>query len=92
MEIRGPGGVGGPGEIRPRQPVQGPAPKETQPPVRTDRVEISEVARLKGLLASVPPIRAERVAELKKEIQAGRFLTAERLSQAIDNLIKEELG
>ena len=63
MEIRGPGGIGGPNEINPdRKPGRvEPRPGESRKS-GGDQVEISDMARLKGLLANVPAIRVEKVA------------------------------
>jgi negative regulator of flagellin synthesis FlgM len=58
------------------QSAQGSARRDTAP-VRTsrpsDKVEISERARLLSRMAELPPIRAELVARVKAEIAAGTY-------------------
>ena len=58
----------------------------TQP---ADTVEISLQAKVASTLANVPPIRADLVARVKSEIQAGTYETPEKLDAALDGLMKE---
>ncbi len=53
-----------------------------------DVVEISTAAMLAAKIHEVPEIRAELVARVKAEIQAGTYETPERLDAAIDGLLK----
>ncbi len=56
-----------------------------------DRVEVSDHARYLDSLRSMPPIRAEKVAEIKAQIEAGTYETDEKLATAMNRLL-EELG
>ena len=91
MEVQGPGGVSGPNRIDPQKvPVQGT--DGTGDAARAgDRVEISEHTRLLEKLSQVPSIRTEKIQELKKLIESGRFESPERIEGAVQKLL-EELG
>jgi flagellar biosynthesis anti-sigma factor FlgM len=54
-----------------------------------DRVELSEHARLLDRLRQVPDVRTDRVAEIREQIESGRYETEERLTVAIDRLIDD---
>lgn len=93
MEIRGPDGLGGPREASPdRRPLPRSPSRSGGRTGASDRVEISDMARLKGLLSNVPPVREERVMAIRERIRAGGYLTDEKLSQAFDKMLSEELG
>jgi anti-sigma28 factor (negative regulator of flagellin synthesis) len=47
------------------------------------------VERLREMLNDVPDVRAERIAEIRKEIEAGTFETDNRINGAIDRLLDE---
>ena len=64
-----------------------PAPQTSSQPA--DTVEISLQAKVASQLANVPPIRADLVARVKAEIQAGTYETPEKLNAALDGLLKE---
>lgn len=90
MEIRGPGGVDGPGPVTPverrtgpAEPVRGPA----NPPV--DEVQISELAHLKALLAKVPEVRQDKVDQVRAEIEAGTYETPAKIDETIERLLDE---
>ncbi len=58
-------------------------------PVRrltADRVELSELARYRALVASLPAIRTDLVNSVRQQIQAGTYETDEKLTQAIEAL------
>jgi negative regulator of flagellin synthesis FlgM len=55
----------------------------------TDRVELSEHARFMEKLRSMPPVRAEKVADIKAQIEAGTYETDEKLALALDRLIED---
>ena len=54
-----------------------------------DRVEISPIARLMSEISALPEIRAEKVAQVRAEIQAGTYITPEKLDIAIDRLLED---
>ncbi|NLE29055.1 MAG: flagellar biosynthesis anti-sigma factor FlgM [Phycisphaerae bacterium] len=55
----------------------------------TDKVEISELAALRSKYAQLPEIRQELVDRVRQEIASGRYETAEKLDQAIENLLED---
>ena len=56
-----------------------------------DTVEISEQAQLASKLAAIPDVRADLIAQVRSEIEAGTYETPEKLDIAIANLLEEEL-
>jgi negative regulator of flagellin synthesis FlgM len=65
------------------------APKVAQPSQPTDTVEISQQAIIASKIAELPQIRADLVARVKGEIQAGTYETPEKLDVAIQRLLEE---
>lgn len=89
MEVSGPGNLQGPEPIRPdrvsRSRVEAPRPAaETG-----DTAEISDIARLKGLLADVPDVRLEKIERLRAEIDSGAYETDEKIQTVIERLLEE---
>ena len=84
-------GVQPPSSAKPIVPVapiaQGPSP--TQPAEISDVVEISQAARLAAKVHDIPDVRADLVARVKAEIQAGAYETPERLEIAVNGLMEE---
>ena len=103
MDIGGPSGIGGPGHIEPQRKISKAAETEKASEVQStrsaDKVEISDqakhtsgaaqVSRLKELMAEVPDVRADRIAQVRAEIEAGTYETDERINGAIDRLLDE---
>ncbi len=54
-----------------------------------DRVEVSDHARYLATLRSMPPIRADKVAQIKAQVEDGTYETDEKLAVAIDRLLAE---
>jgi negative regulator of flagellin synthesis FlgM len=80
----------GPGTARIEGPVEVLSRPATATPGRTerpsDRVELSDRARLLNKLANLPPVRQDLIDRVKREIEEGTYDTAGRLDAAIDNL------
>lgn len=73
--------------------VRHASPTETsQRTENRDRVELSEHARWLDTLRSLPPIRAEKVAEIKAAIADGTYESDEKLNTAIDRLLEDIAG
>ena len=92
MEIKGPEGLGGAREIQPPRRAGRQGAREGASRAAGDKVEISDLGRLKGLLAGTPPVRLERIAELKKRIQDGGYPPDDILDKAFDRMMSEEAG
>ena len=54
-------------------------------PAPGENVEFSEIAKV----ANLPPMREEKVAEIRAEIERGEYVTRERLEGAIARLLDE---
>lgn len=88
MEIQGPGGISGPEPIRPNR-FHASRPNIPVEPISTDKVEISDIARFKALLAKIPDIRADRVAELRARIESGTYETEDKFEVLVERLLDE---
>ena len=55
----------------------------------SDVVEITTASALAAKVQQVPEIRAELVARVKKEIEAGTCDTPERLDAAVEKLLED---
>ena len=58
-------------------------------PPTGDVVEISTVARLAAQIQNVPEVRADLVARIRSEIEAGTYETQERIDLTVDKLMDE---
>lgn len=94
VDIGPTGGVTGPGRIDrpprvnrvpPSEPVEPSNPAE-------DRVEISEQARLLSELSGFPRVRQDRVDQLRREVESGRYETPEKLKAALGRFLEQEEG
>jgi len=90
MDIGRTEGVGGPGRVEGPQKLS----KVTPPSIPSgsapaDHVDISARAHLTSEALSLPAVRAERVQEVKKLIESGRFETDARLQGALDRFLSE---
>ena len=90
MDVANTSGVGGAGRIDGPQNVGKIKPSASQAPAgSTDKVELSAHAKITSDALSLPSIRADRVEEIKKQIQSGRFETDARLDAALDAFLAE---
>ncbi len=89
MDIGRTEGVGGPDRIegKTRPPKTGSSSSGSPSP--TDKVEISEGARLISELTSMPATRTEKIEQLRQVVESGEYETDERLEGAIDNFLRE---
>lgn len=55
----------------------------------SDRVDISDRARLLAQLSSLPDMREDLVSQVRSEIAAGTYDTDDKLDQAISNLLQD---
>ena len=89
MDIGRTEGVGGPDRIEgnKRPPKTESSSSGSLPP--TDKVEISERARLISELTAMPASRAEKIEQMRQIVESGEYETDERLEGAIDNFLRE---
>lgn len=64
-------------------------PKPQPKPQPSDTVEISPQAMLRSRMAGIPDVRADLVARVRAEIQAGTYETPEKLDIALSRLMDE---
>ena len=89
MDIGRTEGVQGPGRIEGKR-VERVTPPQTSPtPAPVDRVEISQSGQLISEALALPAVRMDRVAELKKLVEAGTYQTDERLLGALMKFVQE---
>ncbi len=60
-----------------------------QPLAINDVVEISTAASLAAKINELPDIRADLVAQVKAQIEAGTYETPERIEATVDRLMDE---
>jgi negative regulator of flagellin synthesis FlgM len=90
MDVRSVGAANGAVPVRPSAPAAESArPSTTQPISTDDRVEISPAARLMDAAARSSDVRAERLNQIKAEIEAGVYETPEKLEAALMRLFEE---
>jgi negative regulator of flagellin synthesis FlgM len=94
MEVHGPGSLSRPSPVLQPQPIQAArAPEAANPAMQTgDHVEISEMGRILDDFSRVPEIRADKVAELRRAIQAGTYETPDKLEIAVERMIEDIRG
>lgn len=56
---------------------------------RRDRVDLSQLARLRSRLKELPPVRTELVEQIRSEIDAGDYETADKIEKAVDEIARE---
>ena len=90
MEIYGPGHIDGPQSIKAPHRSRAIEPKTATEEVQNlDQVEISAEADLVSQVHNVADIRADRVAEIRAEIETGSYETDEKLDLAVGKLLDE---
>ena len=72
--------------IRKEIPTDAPP---TQPPRGADKLELSGMSHLLKTLKSGNDVRAEKVAQIRAQIDAGTYETDEKLDVAVDRLLDD---
>ena len=55
----------------------------------SDRVELSDHARLLDQIRRMPDVRTDRVEQVREAIARGEYETEERLNEAVERLVDE---
>ncbi len=93
MQIQGPANLHGAHAIHGPHRVQGPAPQQPSGPIQgADQLDISAEAEMISRIRDVPDIRADRVAEIRHQIEAGTYETEDKLELAVGRLFDELAG
>ncbi len=92
MQIHGPSHVHGPQPINPpHRNSASAAPAAPERAHQSDQLDISREADLASRVRDLPDIRAQRVAQIRAQIEAGTYETEHKLDVAVGRLM-EELG
>ena len=90
MDIGKTDGVGGPGRIHGPNKISRITPSTTTSGAASaDKVELSRKAGMVSKALALPQMRMERIAEVKKLIESGRFDTDTRLEGALKRFVAE---
>jgi len=90
MDIGRTDGVGGPGRVEGPQKLSKVSPSSLPGgSAPADKVDVSDKARLVAEAMSLPATRADRVENIRKLIQSGRFETDARLDGALKKFLEE---
>ena len=57
--------------------------------IPVDRVEISQIARLMSEVSLIPEVRAEKIAQVRAQIEAGTYITPEKMDIAVGRLLQD---
>lgn len=55
----------------------------------TDQIEISSEAQRLAAMNDISSVRAERIAEIRQQIETGRYETADKLGVTVERLLDE---
>lgn len=87
MEVRGPGFVSNVNPVQAARPIAGTTAAASKPPLEVpqDEVELSAAGQIMGKLteATEASQRAERLARIKGEIEAGTYDTDAKMEAAL---------
>ena len=81
-------GVQPPWAPKPVEPTSSTVPAQAPGGV-SDVVEISNAAALAAKVQEIPDVRADLVARVKGEIEAGTYETPERIDAAVEKLLDD---
>lgn len=90
MYVYGTGYIHGPHSLSGPHRAAQPAPAAgAGAPSSGDRVEFSQQADLISRVRELPEIRADRVAELKRQIASGGYDSDQKLDMALERMLDE---
>lgn len=87
MEVNGPGSVQRSVPIRQQAPAAAPKTNTPSAAAPRDAVEISAAGKLLDKAGQSPEIRAARLAQIKADIEAGKYETPEKLEAALEKML-----
>lgn len=93
MQIQGPANLHGAQAIQSPHRVNETAPQQSSESIHgADQLEISAEAEMISRIRDVPDIRADRVAEIRQQIESGSYETDDKLEVAVGRLFDELAG
>lgn len=90
MQIHGPSYLHGVHSVHAPQRAQAAAAVPTATPLAdVDQLDLSHEATMISRMSDVSDIRADRVAAIRAQIEAGLYETGDKLAIAVDRLLDE---
>lgn len=90
MQVYGPAHIHGAQPINAPHRIAAPQPAPSTDSLATvDQLDISREAELASRLRDVPQIRADRVAAIRAQIEAGVYETDDKIEKAVSRLLDE---
>ncbi len=86
------GGIRPPGFEGPKDARDKRAPAPPPAATGSDKVELSQAARLLARVRAMPDIRDAKVEEIRQQIVQGTYVSEDRLGKALDNLVDDFLA
>lgn len=81
------------GQVSRTKPAGGtPARPVPSPQITADRVEISELAFWRAKIGEIPEVRAEKIAEVRAQLEANNYESDEKLDDAVERLLNDPLS
>ncbi len=93
MDVNGIGPISGGQPIRRvSQPVEQQQPEEARPVSPKDELELSSVDSASAEVELQNQFRAQRLEQIRQEIEAGTYETPEKLDAAVNRMLEELLA
>jgi anti-sigma28 factor (negative regulator of flagellin synthesis) len=88
MQINGPSHIHGPQTVHAPHRISATRPEISLEPA-VDQIDISPEAELVSRINDLPEVRADRIAEIRHQIEAGIYETDDKLNVAVGRLLDE---
>ncbi len=93
MQINGPSSIHGASALNGPSRTQGVATQKSAEPLHgADQLDISHEAEMASRANDVSGVQADRIADIRAQIQAGTYETQEKLDVAVGRLFDELAG
>lgn len=93
MDVSGIGPIGGGQPVRRiDQPTEQQAPQEARPVSPTDELELSSVDSASAEVELQSQFKAQRLEQIRQQIEAGTYETPEKLDAAVNKMLEELLA
>lgn len=89
MQIHGPARVHGAQPLSAPHPARAASPGAQSPVSGADQLDISQPTDFVEQVKQLPEIRAERVEQIRAEMEAGVYETDDKLDAALERLLDE---
>ncbi len=93
MQINGTSHAHGPQSLNgPHRSSSASAAKANKPMHGADQIDISPEAEMVSKVNDLPEVRADRIAEIRQQIESGTYETEAKLDVAVGRLLDEMAG